>query len=372
MLDFTSALYLGFEHPSWSLPVWSQLSLGKPAALEQLAGVPEIERQLADLVGCERALLGPSTFHLFWDLFRWLTTVRTEIFVARGSYPIARWGLDSARVAGVPARTFRHGHLPPVEEVTARPVLVTDGFFPATGHPAPLRECVSWVQRCDGLLVIDDTQALGIFGSNPGPHFPFGSGGGGSLRAAHLRGAHILVVSSLAKAFGVPVAMIGGAHELIEEFERASGTRVHCSPPSAAAVAGGMRALEMNRRIGDPLRSRLVRRLKCFRAGLARLGLSAMSDMFPVQPLRLPDEVRAEAVHEQLLRRGVKAVLHRGGNGSGAAVISFLVTARHRSHEIEAALGSLAEALKSARRPIHKGGFSHGAYADNAYRSSTR
>ena len=68
MLDFTSALYLGLSHESWRLPGWDRLTLGKPAALESPPGAREVERDLAALVGCERALLAPSTLHLFGDL----------------------------------------------------------------------------------------------------------------------------------------------------------------------------------------------------------------------------------------------------------------------------------------------------------------
>ena len=50
MLDFTSALYLGFSHESWRMPGWDRLTLGKPAALESPPGAREVERDLAALV----------------------------------------------------------------------------------------------------------------------------------------------------------------------------------------------------------------------------------------------------------------------------------------------------------------------------------
>jgi len=66
--DFTSALYLGIEHGSRHLAAWDRLTLGKPAALEPPPGAAGVEQDLAALVGCERALLGASTLHLFHDL----------------------------------------------------------------------------------------------------------------------------------------------------------------------------------------------------------------------------------------------------------------------------------------------------------------
>jgi 8-amino-7-oxononanoate synthase len=60
MLDFTSALYLGLEHASWSLPGWERLTLGKPAALQEVPGADQVQRELAEVTGCERVLLGAS------------------------------------------------------------------------------------------------------------------------------------------------------------------------------------------------------------------------------------------------------------------------------------------------------------------------
>ena len=59
------------------------------------------------------------------------------------------------------------------------------------------------------------------------------------MRRAGLSGNDGIVVgASLAKAFGAPLAMLAGSAAVVGEFERQSATRVHCSPPSVAAVAG--------------------------------------------------------------------------------------------------------------------------------------
>src|ERR1700760_3318627 len=101
MLDFTSALYSGFEHASSTLTGWERLTLGKPAALEEIAGAPQVQRELAALTGCERVLLGTSTLHLFCDLFAMLARRKVTIWIDDATYPIARWGTDRAVTAGV-------------------------------------------------------------------------------------------------------------------------------------------------------------------------------------------------------------------------------------------------------------------------------
>ncbi len=50
MLDFTSALYLGLRHGSRSLAPWDQLTLGTPAALEELPAAIALGQRVAELV----------------------------------------------------------------------------------------------------------------------------------------------------------------------------------------------------------------------------------------------------------------------------------------------------------------------------------
>lgn len=347
MLDFTSALYLGFEHASWSLPGWERLTLGRPAALEEVPGTLQAQRELAALTGCEHVLMGSSTLHLFCDLFAMLAGPKVAIWIDEATYPIARWGTDRATALGTPVRTFAHHNAAALRRAlgasrAARPLIVTDGYSPVRGTPAPLADYASCAAAGNGLVIVDDTQALGVLGRRPEAMLPYGSGGGGSLRHCNLRDPRIVVVSSLAKAFGAPVAMLGGSKALVESFRENSATLVHCSPPSAAAISAALRALELNRRIGDVLRRRLAERVVRFRRGVP--DLVAADSMFPVQPLKLPGRIDARALYRALLGRGVRPVLHRDSNDGGSR-ISFVLTARHRMSEIDRAVQSLAETL---------------------------
>lgn len=339
MLDFTSALYLGLQHPSSSLPAWSQLSLGKPAALEEPPHTAEVERGFAELMGCDRAIAGSSTLHLFWDLFGWFAKPGIQIFVDDATYPIGRWGVARAALAGVPVHYF------PEHDVEAlriamrgsngsRPVIVADGFCPACDRAAPLREYVELAGSRDGWVVVDDSQALGLFGRH----------GGGSLRNLGLAGSNTILVSSLAKALGVPMAMLAGRALEVEQIREHSDIRVHCSPPSVPILNAAARALKLNAEIGDVLRARLARRVARFRHGLKQLGVKGNRSLFPMQRLHLPGECSAEGIYERLLQRQVRCVLHRDRNHRGAQ-ISFIVTARHSLEDIDIAIDALASAI---------------------------
>lgn len=365
MLDFTSALYLGLRHPTWSLRSWAQLTSGAPAVLAVSASQVQVARALAELQGCERATLGPSTLHLFWDLFGVLTTREIVIYLDAGTYPIARWGVERAAARGIPVRHFPHydpGALRQRLQHDAtrhlRPVVVADGFCPGCGKPAPIAAYLESTRPLNGHMVLDDTQALGLFGHAPGPNAPYGRGGGGSLRWGNVKGPDVVLVSSLAKGFGVPVAVLTGSEAVVNWFEERSETRVHCSPPSMPVIHAAEHALTVNRKQGDALRLRLAQLVARFRKQLAKYGLSIIGGMFPVQTLMPLPGLDAGMLYERLLRLGVRTVLHRARNGHGAR-LSFLLNALQSTDDIDHAADTLAFAMRSAKAKAQILGVNH-------------
>ncbi|TSC31344.1 aminotransferase class I/II-fold pyridoxal phosphate-dependent enzyme [Corallococcus sp. Z5C101001] len=361
MLDFTSALYLGLEHSSGSLAPWERLTLGTPAILEEPPGTQETSRALAELVGCERGLFARSTLHLFWDVFGALAGRPVAFYWDEGSYPVVRWGFERVVARGGPVRSFPHHSPEALARLLARaprqglrPVVVCDGWCPGCGALAPLDAYLEVVRAHGGLLILDDTQALGVFGM-PGPGLPYGAGGGGSLRWYGIHGPDVLWCGSMAKALGVPMALMAGGARVVARYEERSETRMHCSPPSVADLHAAEHAVAINRRKGDALREALALRVAHFRGRLRRSGLSSVGGRFPVQRIQLPRGVNPRAVHERLHRRGIRTVLQRSRCGPEVSV-SFILTARHGAEELTHAVEALVEAVdgRQQRRTRHE------------------
>lgn len=345
MLDFTSSLYLGLRHPSRTLEPWESLTVGAPAALSEPERYRQVARDLARLQGCETGVLGTSTLHLFWDLFGTLARDPVDVFVDSGAYPIACWGGERARARGAFVSNFPHHDVEALRRLMTgrppgrRPVVVSDGFCPACGKVAPVAKFLRAVQPRGGLLVLDDTQALGILGEDPSNDNPYGKGGGGSLRFSGVSHPSILVISSLAKGLGAPLAVLSGSPETVGLFTRRSETRMHCSPPSQASVGAARRALILNRERGDVLRQKLLLNVVRFRQGVREMGGLLPAGIFPFQPLcNVPGS--AVDLHRKLAVAGVRAVLHRPRSGSGARV-SFVFTALHTPAAIDRALEAI-------------------------------
>jgi 8-amino-7-oxononanoate synthase len=344
-LDFTCSLYLGLRHSSSVLGPFDALTSGRPSALREAPELEAAAAALARLVGAERGLLIPSSLHLFWDLFTVLGRRRITWHCDDRMYPIAEWGVQRSRCAGAPACSFPHHdadwlrwQLSAFQVRGHRPAVVTDGYCPGCQRFAPLADYLACVRARGGLLIIDDTQALGLFGRGLGPSDPFGSGGAGSLAALGLElGNDVLIGSSLAKAFGVPAAAVMGPAALVRELEAASETRVHCSPPSLVVARALMHALAVNSERGDALRQRLSRSIRHLQGAFAAFGLDLGTQVFPLQSLSGMSGRRAREAHGRLEREGLRAVLHRPRCDELAARLGFLVTAVHDLRQLERA-----------------------------------
>ena len=343
MIDFTSSLYLGFRHGREELPAWQFLTPGKPAALWEPELARDVARSTAAMQGCESGIVSTSTLHLFWDVLGWLADRRYHVYLDSGAYPIAKWGVERAAGRGAAVARFRHYNANHLEwsmrnSNSGQPVVVVDGFCPACGKLAPLADFLQCVRRRRGLLLIDDTQSLGIFGTGASAVDPFGRGGGGSLRAAGLHEEEdVMSISSLAKAFGAPLAVLAGARRLVLDFDGASQTRVHCSPPSLAALNAALHALALNRAEGDSRRRRLAVLVQLLRSRLPRS--IAQQGIFPVQTISDPC---AEGLHRHLTAQGIQTVLGASPQ-CRAAWLTILVNATHTALQVQ----TLTETLQN-------------------------
>lgn len=346
VIDLTSSLYLGLRHDSAVVPPWTSLTTGVPAALAVAPEAGMVAAGLADLIGTKAATLAPSTLHAFWDLF--VAIGARQIYVDAGTYPIARWGAERAQCAGAAVRTFRH-HDPgalrrAVTTMGGRgPVVLTDGLCPGCGGVAPVGDYLDAVRSLGGTVVVDDTQALGVLGT-PTPGHLYGAGGGGTARWSGLSDAGLIVVASLAKGLGVPVAMVAGSHAMVRRYEARGETRIHCSPPSNAHLSAATHALHCNALQGDELRRHVARLVTRFRALLDGQGIRVMAGLFPIQTVRPETRLDLRAVHRHLLELGIRAVLHRPRCERGLA-LSFILTAAHREPDVDRAARAIGIAL---------------------------
>ena len=362
-MDFTSAHYLGLRHSSAVVGPWTDLSTGKPAALFEEPAARRVAGRLAAMQGFEASVLGPSTLHLMWDALAAFAREGRPILIDQHAYAIAQWGADHVKAAGGLVEPFRHRDLDSavrrirsLSPMRAGPVIVVDGVCPDCGTAVPVGALLEAIRDYGGIVLCDDTQACGILGSAPDASRPYGSGGGGIAAWSGCGGEGLVVIASLAKAFGVPVAALSGSRSVVNRFVDVSETRVHCSAPSTPVILAAERALRINEVRGDRLREKLCRNVRLFRSVLDQLGAPlATAGLFPVQGLGPFDRSSARELHEALTEQGVASVLtaQRGGTASR---LTFLLSARHRVADLVTAARTVGRVIARARLQQRRSG----------------
>ncbi len=328
-LDLTSALFLALHHPPESLPPWSSLTTGVPAPLGEDPTANQIVTTVAARQGADTGLVARSTLHALTDIATLLPRRGDLVAVDEAAYPVVRLAVESARGQGASVHTYRH-HDPeslPTPRFAGRLFVMTDGWCSGCGGPAPLRALRTSAAQTGGLLVVDDSLACGILGRRrPGDVFGDGSG---LMRWCGGTHDDMLWVASFAKAYGTPISVVTGSHEVVGVL-RDGGNRLHSSPPSAPDLAAGARAVELD----DVPRRRAVLRARvlALRQALGAQGRPALGLPFPIVSLPMPTRPACRW-WKQLRLNGIDALVQQPRCRSGA-LLSMVVRCDHTPEDL--------------------------------------
>ncbi len=358
MDDFTSAIYLGFHNSASQILPWQQLTTGVPAALKEPTINQWVANRVAQMQGLERGVLAPSSLHLFWDVFGQVGR-DTIILADEKVYAIARWGTERAAGRGAKVISFKHQDANDLSlklhwyvPTKATLFVVTDGWCPHCGKPSPLPDYLHLIRKYGGTLVLDDSQAFGILGTQPDKAMPYGKDGGGLLPWYKLQGNNIISICSLAKGFGVPISVLSGSQSWVERFKSGSEIRVHSSPASAAHVHAALHALWQNKKSGGLLRQKLFKNIRLFQKCLIKHGLTTSGSFFPVQTLQLSNLTHSYNLYHQLLKLNIGALLLEPHQGE-MPDISFCITALHTPEQLIRAAAGVIETYRKCQRKVH-------------------
>ncbi|WP_104666554.1 8-amino-7-oxononanoate synthase [Ensifer adhaerens] len=179
-----------------------------------------------------------------------------------------------------------------------RPWIAVESLYSMDGDRAPLAELSALAARHDGLLVIDEAHATGVFG-------PDGRG-----LAAELEGReNVVVLHTCGKALGVSGALVGASAVICDYLVNRARNFIYSTAPSplvAAAVREALAAL-----VDEPERRAAFEDLSTFanRALFETLGIAGSgSQILPIpigdngRALRIAARMRAEGYDIRAIR----------------------------------------------------------------------
>lgn len=256
----------------------------------------ELERELADWVGHDAALLTSSAFGANAGLLPALGGVDSLIVSDELNHASI---VDGCRLAKAKVVVTPHLDVEAVERALAEhrgvgPAwVVTEGLFSMDGDSPDLMGLRAVCDRHGAGLVVDEAHSLGVFGP-----------GGAGLAAE--QGVRVdVAVAGLGKSVGAHGGVIAGSAELRTWLWNRARSFVFSTAPSPALCRLVLEQVRVARR-ADAGRRRLAALSARLRAELARLGLEMPArSRGPIVPVVLGSNERAMAAMKAMRVRGI-------------------------------------------------------------------
>lgn len=300
----------------------------------------QLERELADFLGRERALLFSTGYMANMGAIDALTGRGDTVIQDRLNHASL---LDGGRLSD--ARLVRYAHADAasaaerLQAARGERLVATDGVFSMDGDIAPIADLAAAARDNDALLMVDDAHGIGVIGDE----------GAGSVAGAGLGQEQApVVVGTLGKALGGSGAFVAGSTELCDYLVQAARPYIYTTALPPAVAEGVRAALTIVR--GEPERRRhLLALIEQFRDGASRLGLNLMPSATAIQPVMVGDATAATAWSDALEGHGYLVTAIRPPTvPEGSARLRVTLSAAHTERDVAGLLTALDAARERA------------------------
>lgn len=350
-ISFSSYDYLGFAsdprvaaEASAAIQAYGTSSSASRIASGELLLHRQLERELADLVGAEDALVFVSGHATNVTTLRCLLGPADVIFYDVLCHNSIQEGI---RLSGATAFRFAHNNVSQARSLLRRrkkfrhALIITEGVFSMDGDIAPIPELIELKREHDAFLMVDEAHSMGVIGPE----------GRGVCDHFALRSDDVDIwMGTLSKAFASCGGYIAGSRELVNSLRfSAPGFVFSCgiSPPNAAAALAAVRLMKQ-----EPERvRRLDDNVQLFKSLALRAGLNlGTTDGSAVIPIIVGCSLTCLMAAHLLYEAGIiaHASFYPAVPLDGAR-LRFFLTAMHNPNEIEHAVQATAEAIGRAR-----------------------
>jgi glycine C-acetyltransferase len=272
----------------------------------------ELERRIAEFVGCEAAILHSSCFAANEAFFTALiandfgqTDYQDAIYSDMLNHASIIDGVRLCRAVAknTVSRLYRNGDVNHLRQVLEEDrdknyrikIIATDGVFSMEGLLAPLPELVEVAREHNALLFVDESHASGALGKT----------GRGTPEELGVHGQIDVISGTFGKALGgASGGFIAGRTPLIEFLRQKSRPYTFSNTMPPLVVTASIEALNLIEE-DHSIVSRLHENTEYFRREIVRLGFTIIEGRHPIVPVMLGEAAIAQDMSRELLGEGV-------------------------------------------------------------------
>lgn len=314
----------------------------------------ELEKQVADFLGMEDAILFSSCFDANGAVFEPLLDEDCAIITDSLNHASI---IDGVRLCKAKRWVFKHADMRDVEEIDSDTgkqakglerclkesqgarirMIATDGVFSMDGDIANLQAVCDLAERYNALVMVDDSHATGFVGKT----------GRGTWEHCGVAGRVDIITTTFGKALGGASGGVIAARKEIVEYMRQKARPYLFSNTLAPSIVGGtLKALELLTATTE-LRDRLAANTERFRTRMTEAGFDIRKGVHPICPVMLYDEKLAHAMADALLEEGIYVIgFSFPVVPRGKARIRVQISAAHTEDQIDAAVTAFVKVGK--------------------------
>jgi len=303
----------------------------------------QLERQLANFLGMDDAILYSSCFDANGGLFETLLGEQDAVISDELNHASI---IDGVRLCK--ARRYRYANrdignleaqLEAAKDARFR-MIATDGVFSMDGTLAPLAEICDLADKHNALVMVDDSHAVGFMGKD----------GRGTHEHTGTMGRVDILTGTLGKALGgASGGYTAGPKAVIDLLRQRSRPYLFSNSLPPAVVAASIESLNILQSSRE-LPERLHANTRFFRQLMTDFGLNILPGEHPIVPVMIGDAARAARIAEDLLRKGIYVVAFSYPVVPvGKARIRIQVSAAHTQEQLARA----ADLFRQASRISH-------------------
>jgi len=303
----------------------------------------QLERRLSEFLGTEDTILYSSCFDANGGLFETLMGAEDAIVSDELNHASI---IDGIRLSKAQRFRYKNGDMGDLEKnlreaSRARRILIaTDGVFSMDGFIAKLPEICDLADKYKGMVMVDDSHAVGFMGAN----------GRGTHEHHKVMGRVDILTGTLGKALGgASGGYISAPKEIVDLLRQRSRPYLFSNSVAPMIVGTSLKVLDLVTRTKD-LRERLFSNTRFFREKMSAMGFQIQPGEHPIVPVMLGDAALATRMSARLLEKGIYVVgFSYPVVPHGKARIRVQLSAAHSRDDLEFAAEQFAAVAAEIR-----------------------